>query len=136
MNTSKRKTASLWAANVAAAICLLLLMGMMTGCASINSAGSSQQSDDPAALEQQATLARQQEAIDLNLFNMELIARDSSMHLYRDKLTDALFITYTYKAGYGGMGGLTQVLRPDNGLPMTYEYYLDLAKTRAQEAGG
>lgn len=38
---------------------------------------------------------------------------------YRDTLTDVIYVLYREKAGYAGMGGLTVMLDPETGLPLT-----------------
>ena len=60
------------------------------------------------------------------VFGMELISSDSDFDLYRESFSDVLYILYSRKSGYAGMGGLTVMLDPLTGLPLTYSNYLDL----------
>ena len=51
-------------------------------------------------------------------FNFELIYadNDSGLYIYHEKTTDTLFLQYGgYKAG-----GITQLMDPETGLPLTY----------------
>lgn len=40
-------------------------------------------------------------------------------YYYREALTDVAYVLYREKSGYAGMGGLTVMLDPETGLPLT-----------------
>lgn len=50
---------------------------------------------------------------------------------YRDKVTDVLYIKVfcTSAAGYAGAGGLSVMLDPDTGKPLTYTRYMEMYST-------
>lgn len=50
---------------------------------------------------------------------------------YRDKVTDVLYIKAfcTSAAGYAGAGGLSVMLDPDTGKPLTYTRYMEMYST-------
>lgn len=68
----------------------------------------------------------EEQAEELQLFNMEHIACSDDFCLYRDTLTDVLFLCYDLRLGYSGAGGLTYMPDPETGLPLTYAKYLKL----------
>lgn len=49
---------------------------------------------------------------------------------YRDKVTDILYMRFYYISGYAGSGaeaeGLTVMLEPDSGKPLTYTRYMEM----------
>lgn len=49
---------------------------------------------------------------------------------YRDKVTDILYMRVYYISGYAGSGvgagGLTVMLEPDSGKPLTYARYMEM----------
>ena len=49
---------------------------------------------------------------------------------YRDKVTDILYMRVYYISGYAGSGagagGLTVMLDPDSGKPLTYTRYMEM----------
>jgi len=61
---------------------------------------------------------------------MKYIAGDSYFDLYREMLTNTMYMIFYERIGPAGVSGMVQVMRPDNGLPMTYEHYLSLIKNR------
>lgn len=63
-------------------------------------------------------------------FEMELIGTSKTdngkYEFYRETLTDVVYIQYREKNGYAGMGGLTVMLDPETGRPLTYARYMEL----------
>lgn len=57
-------------------------------------------------------------------FNFEEVYYDSANYLtiFHEKTTDSLFIQYSQTFGFSdaGAGGLTQMMDPETGLPLTY----------------
>lgn len=53
-------------------------------------------------------------------FKMEYIAKNGGFYLYRCEVTDVLYIRFDTD------GGLTVMVDPDTGLPLTYTRYLEL----------
>lgn len=45
---------------------------------------------------------------------------------YRDTVTDVVYLWGRAKAGYAGMGGLTVMLDPETGLPLTFDRWEEL----------
>lgn len=58
----------------------------------------------------------------IDLFEMELIGSSDCFYYYREKATDVLYI----QCYEGFSGGLTVMLDPEKGLPLTYERYIEL----------
>lgn len=67
-------------------------------------------------------------SIDEKLFVMEEVGSDGYFHYYRDTITDVLYVAF-WKSDEGG---LTTMLDPETGLPLTYTRYLEIA---SQELG-
>lgn len=44
-----------------------------------------------------------------------------NFYYYRDTVTDVVYLWGRAKAGYAGMGGLTVMMDPETGLPLTYD---------------
>lgn len=63
-----------------------------------------------------------------NAFEMELVGESSEGYFkyYRDIVTDVLYVEYAQKVGYAGLGGLTVMLDPESGLPLTYARYMEI----------
>lgn len=61
-------------------------------------------------------------------FEMEQVGEssDGNIDFYRDITTDVLYVRYSQKVGYAGLGGLTIMLDPETGLPLTYTRYMEL----------
>lgn len=57
------------------------------------------------------------------LFDMEEVGTDGGFHVFRDTTTDVMYLWA--KAGYAG--GLTVMLDPETGLPLTYSRFLELS---------
>lgn len=59
-------------------------------------------------------------------FTLEELGKSGYFYYYRDLTTDVLYLRYGKKAGHAGIGGLTVMLDPETGLPLTYTRYMDL----------
>ena len=57
-----------------------------------------------------------------NLFSMERVGYDSNFELYRDPVTDVLYLRLS---GYNETGLIT-MQDPETGLPLTYSHYVEL----------
>lgn len=56
-------------------------------------------------------------------------------YYYRDALTDVVYVQYREKTGYAGVGGLTVMLDPETGLPLTvarWEEFYNQKNTEVQ----
>lgn len=68
-------------------------------------------------------------------FELEYVGRSSNtdaekFHYYREMTTDVLYIAQRKTSGYAGMGGLTTVLDPETGLPLTFTRYMELYESK------
>lgn len=98
----------------------MLLMLALAGCSILKEeANAADTSETPV-------ISVEEQAEELQLFNIEHIACSSDFCLYRDTLTDVLFLCYDLRLGYSGAGGLTYMPDPETGLPLTYAKYLEL----------
>lgn len=63
------------------------------------------------------------------LFDMECVGenRKSGISYYKDAVTDVMYLRFCEMGGYGGSGGLTVMLDPESGLPLTYARYMEMA---------
>ena len=61
-------------------------------------------------------------------FEMEKVGEssDGNFSYWRDMATDVLYIRFRDSSGYAGHGGLTIMLDPSTGLPLTYTRYMEL----------
>ena len=99
---------------------LVLLMLALAGCSILKEeANAADTSETPV-------ISVEEQAEELQLFNIEHIACSDDFCLYRDTLTDVLFLCYDLRLGYSGAGGLTYMPDPETGLPLTYAKYLEL----------
>ena len=99
---------------------LVLLMLALAGCSILKEEASAADTSETPAI------SVEEQAEELQLFNIEYIAHSGDFCLYRDKLTDVLFLCYDLRMGYSGAGGLTYMPDPETGLPLTYAKYLEL----------
>lgn len=53
---------------------------------------------------------------------------DGNIDFFRDITTDVLYVRYADTRMYAGLGGLTIMLDPETGLPLTYTRYMELYK--------
>lgn len=71
-----------------------------------------------------------------NPFKLELVGKSSdeytTFYFYRDVVTDVIYIAQREKAYNAGMGGLTVMVDPETGLPMTAARYVDLYNSKAE----
>lgn len=51
---------------------------------------------------------------------------NGKFYYYRDIITDVVYVLYREKNGYAGMGGLTVMMDPENGLPLTFARWQEL----------
>lgn len=69
-----------------------------------------------------------------SLFNLELVGKakvdDDTFFYYRDLVTDVIYLRAGRKVMNAGQGGLTVMLDPETGLPLTYARYLEIAEER------
>jgi len=63
---------------------------------------------------------------DVELFAMEYVGVDDHFRYYRDTITDVIYIKYES----GQAAGLTVMLDPETGLPLTYMRYMELANQK------
>ncbi len=58
-----------------------------------------------------------------NHFNFELITEDylNDIRFYRESSTDVMYVLYREGSSYAAAGGLTVMLDPETGKPLTYE---------------
>lgn len=49
---------------------------------------------------------------------------------YRELSTDVMYVLYCKQEAYAGMGGLTVMLDPQTGLPLTYENWVNNYKNK------
>ena len=60
---------------------------------------------------------------------MELIGEcrtiEGKYEFYRESITDVIYVQYRGKVMNAGMGGLTVMLDPGTGLPLTYARYME-----------
>ena len=64
---------------------------------------------------------------------LEKVLEMKNFYYLRDKVTDVMYICYREKIAYSGMGGMTAMLDPESGLPLTYERYLELEAQKEDE---
>ena len=55
-----------------------------------------------------------------------------SISVYRDVITDVMYIRYRDSGGYAGMGGLTVMLEPETGKPLTLTRYMEIYKEKLE----
>jgi hypothetical protein len=71
--------------------------------------------------------------------SMEIIENfnvgEYTVYYYRDILTDGMYMWCLDESGFAGMGGLTVMLDPETGLPLTYTRYMELAGGEKQIDG-
>lgn len=61
-------------------------------------------------------------------FEMELVGEsvNGGFSYWRDKATDVVYVRFRDKSGYAGYGGLSVMLDPETGLPLTYARYMEI----------
>ena len=121
MNMKKRKI-------LAAVIFLVLTVVFITGCDGLTTPALTL--DEPAT--NSTTNNTHQFTTDNKPFEMEYIGRSTKhgFDYYRDTVTDVVYLLHQFnsKSSYAGAGGsgLTVMLDPETGLPMTYTRYMAL----------
>ena len=71
-----------------------------------------------------STAGTQTEEPGVNLFHLERVGNDRKFDFYRDPVTDVMYLCLSdYNES-----GLTAMLDPETGLPLTYARYMDLYK--------
>lgn len=103
----------------------VLVLFSLVGCADPTHTLSSNSSN--TNLSTQTSTAESNKSV-VQPFEMEHIGESSSGYFdyYRDIATDVIYIRYADKIGYAGLGGLTVMLDPETGLPLTYSRYKEL----------
>lgn len=98
-------------------IALAILMLSLVAC-------SNTPSNDKSNATTESSVSRRNEQ-----FTMESIG-DSGVYIYiRDVVTDVMYLKY--KGGYAG--GLTVMLDPETGLPLTYTRYIEIYEAASAE---
>ncbi len=107
----------------AAAISLALIL-TLSACAAQDSTGTG---NGPAQTETTLDNGSLLEAV----FSQSDPADRGRIAYYRDIVTDVLYIKVycTSAAGYAGAGGLSVMLDPDTGKPLTYTRYMEMYST-------
>lgn len=113
----------------AAAISLALIL-TLSACAAQDSTGTGNGpavSPGPAQTETTLDDGSLLEAV----FSQSDPADRGRITYYRDKVTDVLYIKAfcTSATGYAGAGGLSVMLDPDTGKPLTYTRYMEMYST-------
>lgn len=57
----------------------------------------------------------------------------ATFYYYRDTITDVMYVLFREKDGYAGMGGLTVMLDPENGLPLTFARWQEIYNQKSTE---
>lgn len=57
----------------------------------------------------------------------------ATFYYYRDTITDVMYVLFREKDGYAGMGGLTVMLDPENGLPLTFVRWQEIYNQKSTE---
>lgn len=107
----------------AAAISLALIL-TLSACAAQDSTGTG---NGPAQTETTLDNGSLLEAV----FSQSDPDNRGRITYYRDKVTDVLYIKAfcTSATGYAGAGGLSVMLDPDTGKPLTYTRYMEMYST-------
>ena len=113
----------------AAALSLALLLSLSacgaqpTTAIGNDSAASSDPSQTETALAGEALLEK--------VFTQNVPDDRGRVSYYRDKVTDVLYMDVFCRSatGYAGAGGLTVMLDPDTGKPLTYTRYMEMYST-------
>lgn len=68
-------------------------------------------------------------------FEMELVGRSSEgrFFYYRDTVTDMMFLFCRSSTANSQGGGLTLMLDPETGLPLTYDRYMEIYGEQSKE---
>lgn len=112
-----------------AALSLALLLSLSAcGAQPTTATGNdSAASSDPA----QTKTALAGEALLEKVFTQNVPDDRGRVSYYRDKVTDVLYMDVFCRSatGYAGAGGLTVMLDPDTGKPLTYTRYMEMYST-------
>lgn len=107
---------------VTATIALALLLSL-SACGDQGPTALSDPSQTETALEGDALLEK--------VFTQNVPDDSGRVSYYRDKVTDVLYMDVFCRSatGYAGAGGLTVMLDPDTGKPLTYTRYMEMYST-------
>lgn len=108
---------------IAAAVISLTLILSLAACGqdSADTGGSTPSGSDLVQTETTLNGESLLEAV----FTQNFVGSEGRITYYRDKTTDVLYMKYYYYTGNAGMGGLTVMLDPDTGKPLTYTRYME-----------
>lgn len=108
---------------IAAAVISLTLILSLSACGqdSADTGGSTPSGSDLV----QTETALNGESLLEAVFTQNFVGSEGRITYYRDKTTDVLYMKYYYYTGNAGMGGLTIMLDPDTGKPLTYTRYME-----------
>lgn len=110
----------------AAAISLTLIL-TLSACAAQDSTGTGNGPAVSSGLAQTETTLDDGSLLEA-VFSQSDPADRGRITYYRDKVTDVLYIKAfcTSATGYAGAGGLSVMLDPDTGKPLTYTRYMEM----------
>ena len=105
---------------IAAAALSLMLLLSLSACGDQDSTALSDHSQTETALEDESLLEL--------VFTQNVPDNRGRISYYRDKVTDVLYMDVfcMIATGYAGAGGLTVMLDPDTGKPLTYTRYMEM----------